>query len=94
MITKLVYSVLYFVGAAICFSIWKKQRDRDWLVFGWLAVIGCVLEIINYFVHVVQVSANLVVFSNDAILVFAPIEIVVLAWIGVKLVSTKNSSKK
>jgi hypothetical protein len=90
MIIKLFYSILYFFGAIICFSIWKKQRDRDWLLFGCLAILGGILEVSNYFVYLMQVSSNIITLSNDAILVFAPIEVLLLAWIGFKLVSGKK----
>jgi hypothetical protein len=87
MIIKIVYGILYSIGAIICFSIWKKHQDRDWLLFGCLSIVGCILEVVNYCVNILQVSPNIIVLSDDAILIFAPIEMLLLAWIGFKLVS-------
>jgi biotin transporter BioY len=77
MTSKLIYSVAYIVGAVICFSIWKRHRDRNWLWFTWLAIIGGTLEVANYLVNILESPSNIIAISNIAILVFDPIEIFV-----------------
>jgi len=82
---KLIYSILYFIGSVTCFSVWKKYKDKDWLWFVWLATIGGSIELINYFLSIFNASPNIIFIGAIFIRIFALIEILVLAWIGFKM---------
>ena len=86
----LLYSLAYLAGAMICFSIWRKHRDRDWLWFTCLAIIGGGLEIAHYLVTILEAPSSIISISDTAILLFAPIEVAVLAWVAYRLLVKKK----
>ena len=80
--TKLTFGLLYLMGAVICFNIWEKQRDKDWLWFAWLGVVGGFVELLGHFIgRTIDVSSDIVRASNYLIRAFSIALILILAWI-------------
>jgi uncharacterized membrane protein YjjB (DUF3815 family) len=47
---SLSYAIIFSLGTVLCFVLWKKSRDRDYLWFSLLGIASATFNVIRFFV--------------------------------------------
>jgi hypothetical protein len=86
MIPELIGGTIFIVWAVLSLSLWRKRKDADYLWFLWFGVIGVCGDIVSLLLkYVIHAPVGVISLYGLLLLGFGVVAILILAWIGFKM---------
>lgn len=82
--SRLLYALCYLVIMVWSFYDWNNNRSKDNAWFLCFSMIGFFAELIYYFVLISNVSQTILSITKSFFLVFDPVVIMLVIWIGIR----------
>ena len=86
---------IYLIWTMLSFLLWRKRRDKDLLWFIWLGAIGLVAEVADFLLrYVFYAPSSLLFYGGLFLFCFGVIAILILVWIGFRMLMKRKNSKQ
>jgi hypothetical protein len=82
--SRFVYIIFWFIFASLNSYSWKKTKDRDFLWYLGVGVVGLLAELVYEYLILSNASQAALAMVNNFLYVFDPIGAVVFIWVIIR----------
>jgi hypothetical protein len=74
-----------------CIFYWRKYKDKDWLSFIWIGIVGGLAQLIDYFLrNIFPAPGGILSIIDYFIIVFNPLAVIAIFVIIIRSFTKKN----